>query len=679
MRNNGPDYFFDRYFSVGSVNSGLQAAVTKVPAQPSLQFFPEGGNLVNDVKSRVAFKAIAADGTGINVKGIITDNENKEIVKFESAHLGMGVFSIVPEAGKTYKAKIIYANGAQSVVLLPAAMAKGIVLAINNDNPAKVAIEIRANRDYYKENLNKDLNIIIYGGGSVNTVKTKLDNEVLGLDLPAASFRTGVLQVTLLSQTGEPLSERIAFIQNPDLLNLSVTAGKPVYKTNQKVLLNLSAKTRDNIATPGYFSVAVTDENKVPADENAESGILATLLLTSDLKGNVEQPDYYFNNPTPETRNNLDALMLTQGYRRFVWKEILNSAPTPLTYNPEGSFEISGSVKSKTGVPFAGKTVQLLSTDGSSVLNQDTDAQGDFTFPQLAYWDNSKFILKTETTAGKNQAFITIKTTESGLPADKSNATDGHYNPKADVLASLFTNQPQGQVMASTPAYNAVTTDKGAPDEKIAYKSSNLSGSGHADQVIQSDKILTGTSLSIGLNGLLNGVDFANGVPYLKTGVVATGGGIVAQPMLIIVDGTTGSNIDDIEPLSVETVEVLKGANAAIYGVRGASGVLVITTKSPGTKIISKEMAPGIISIVPKGFYKAREFYSPQYDNPSFNKKGQDQRSTIYWNPNIITDKDGNATFSFFNADGKGTYRVVVEGIDDKGNLGRQVFRYKVE
>jgi len=122
-----------------------------------------------------------------------------------------------------------------------------------------------------------------------------------------------------------------------------------------------------------------------------------------------------------------------------------------------------------------------------------------------------------------------------------------------------------------------------------------------------------------------------------------------------------------------------KGANAAIYGIRGGSGVMVVTTKQTATRTISTETAPGILSIIPKGFYKAREFYSPQYDAPGFTKTNADNRTTIYWNPNVITDKNGNATFDFFNADGKGPYRVVVEGIDDKGNVGRQVFKYKVE
>jgi uncharacterized protein YfaS (alpha-2-macroglobulin family) len=78
------------------------------------------------------------------------------------------------------------------------------------------------------------------------------------------------------------------------------------------------------------------------------------------------------------------------------------------------------------------------------------------------------------------------------------------------------------------------------------------------------------------------------------------------------------------------------------------------------------------------GFYTQNEFH-PAIQADSKNILIQGKVRTIYWNPNIITDTNGKASFEYFNADGKGTYRVVVEGIDGDGNLGRQVFRYKVE
>ncbi|MDF2432324.1 MAG: hypothetical protein JWP44_1955, partial [Mucilaginibacter sp.] len=215
------------------------------------------------------------------------------------------------------------------------------------------------------------------------------------------------------------------------------------------------------------------------------------------------------------------------------------------------------------------------------------------------------------------------------------------------------------------------------------YISSNLGGPGHADQVILSNDIKSAPLLSSALNGIARGVDFSNGVAYLKNNSVVISGGMASEPMLIVVDGNTGSNrnIDNISPSTVETVEILKGNNAAIYGIAGGAGVMVITTKQGGSNavVINKEISPGVFSITPQGFYKAREFYLPNYNVSSPVSKLPDLRTTVFWKPNVITDAAGNASFSYFNADGTGTYRVVVEGIDTNGNLGRQVFKYKVQ
>ena len=87
----------------------------------------------------------------------------------------------------------------------------------------------------------------------------------------------------------------------------------------------------------------------------------------------------------------------------------------------------------------------------------------------------------------------------------------------------------------------------------------------------------------------------------------------------------------------------------------------------------------GIKVLYPKGYYKARTFYSPQYDKAGVNKQLADLRTTIFWKPDVVTGADGKTTFEYFNAGNKGNYRVVVEGIDSEGNVGRYVYRYKVE
>jgi hypothetical protein len=153
--------------------------------------------------------------------------------------------------------------------------------------------------------------------------------------------------------------------------------------------------------------------------------------------------------------------------------------------------------------------------------------------------------------------------------------------------------------------------------------------------------------------------------------------------MAIIIDGIIidGNHLNDINANDIASIEVLRsGSYLAIYGSNAPGGALVVTTKRGGED--SRRVTPkpflGLLAYPYVGYYKAKTFYAPKYVANS-NKQIPDLRNAVYWNPNMITKKDGTATMAYFNDDTKGIYRVVVEGIDDEGNLGRQVFRYKVE
>jgi outer membrane receptor protein involved in Fe transport len=129
----------------------------------------------------------------------------------------------------------------------------------------------------------------------------------------------------------------------------------------------------------------------------------------------------------------------------------------------------------------------------------------------------------------------------------------------------------------------------------------------------------------------------------------------------------------------IERVEVLKGANASIYGLGAGGGVMILTSRLGGDDLesnISVEMTPGLLSIMPQGFYKARNFYTPRYDVAA---TSNNYTGTVLWKPNLTTDKDGNATFDIMNASKPGNYRMVIEGIDSNGNLGRSVYKYKIQ
>ncbi|MDB5142603.1 MAG: TonB-dependent receptor, partial [Mucilaginibacter sp.] len=311
--------YFEQCIAIGTVhNQKIPESSTSRSnisnAKPDIQFFAEGSNLICGIRSKIAFKAIWINGLGIEAKGTVADNTGKTVTQFTSAHLGMGYFYLEPEAGKTYKANITFADGTQNTVDLPLADTKGISLSINNDSLPKATVKIESDPSYYRENKGRDYTLLIYSGGLATTIDLKLDSMVISLDILKRRLHTGIASVTLFSPINEPLCERLMFIQNYDQLNLSLNGDKSVYNPREKVNIKLNARTRTDTADMGHFSVSVIDENKVPIEENTETTIISNLLLTSDLKGIVEQPNYYFTNITAEKLKELDLVMLTHGY-----------------------------------------------------------------------------------------------------------------------------------------------------------------------------------------------------------------------------------------------------------------------------------------------------------------------------------------------------------------------------
>ncbi|HEY4196098.1 MAG TPA: hypothetical protein VGM63_11215, partial [Mucilaginibacter sp.] len=193
---NDADYIFDKTIPIGSiVNNPATASVAAndQPGKADIQFFPEGGDLVSAMISKVAFKAIGANGLGVNVKGEVVDNTGKQVATFASSHLGMGAFYLVAMPGKTYKAKVTFADGTQNTFALQEPLSKGIVLSMQ-DSLDKISVQIRCNKAYLDENMNKEVSLVMYAGGTVNTVKAKLDSKILSMDLPNSQFPSGVLQ-----------------------------------------------------------------------------------------------------------------------------------------------------------------------------------------------------------------------------------------------------------------------------------------------------------------------------------------------------------------------------------------------------------------------------------------------------------------------------------------------------
>jgi len=652
----------------------VKASSSKV----DVQFFPEGGTLVAGLPSRIAFKATNPDGLGAVIKGSVTDNENNEITPIETKHLGMGYFTLLPEAGKTYKANITYTDGSQSTVPLPAATASGYQLAVTNNESDALSIRVATTADIAQAANGKLISIVAQQNGVVcYAAKSNINNQAFAARVAKSKFHTGIVQFTLFDVSGQPVAERLVFIQNNDLLNINVGSDKQAYAPREKVTLSLGTVDAGNPAVAA-LSAAVTDETKVTIDEGDETTILSSILLTSDLKGYIEKPNYYFAGPTAQTHADLDILMMTQGYRRFVWKDLLNDVFQPLAFKPEKSLNIAGTIK-KSGKPVPGAKVMMISP-GSSMMLVDTvaDANGHFSFDNLIFADSLKVAIQARTDKGKKDVDIVLDGMTKPVTTPDKNAPDVQISISKNLNNYLVSSKDlyreqikYGQGDHNTMLKEVVIRDK--PKPKLE-NSSNLNGAGNADMVVKSTDLMTCPTLDMCLQGKVPFVNFMNGQAYSTRSP--------NTPMQIIVDGIymDPDYLGQVNPQDVSSVEVLRTpGNTAIYGSRGGAGVLVINLKKGAEMNDRIIYSPGILAFRPQGYYRAREFYAPRYDDPKVNKQMADLRSTIYWKPSITTSKDGKATIDYFNADGKGSYKVVVEGIDGDGNVGRTVYRYKVQ
>ncbi|MEJ6979909.1 carboxypeptidase-like regulatory domain-containing protein [Pedobacter sp. P351] len=660
-------------------NFSLESAKSKI----DLQFFPEGGDLISELPIKVAFKAVKQDGFGINIKGTISDNEGHVVVDFNSQHLGMGLFVLVPEFGKTYTAKITSPLSYSGTYALPTVKQNGITLTVSNSSNAEnLNLRFLCNTEFISLNKNKTFYLLAKVGETIYyAAKINLLQQAFTTTIPKDKFPSGIVQLTLFSANGQPLSERITFIRQPDDLNLALKTDKTTYSRRQKVKLSIGA-TNNKLPVEANLSVSVIDESKVPFDENAETTILTNLLLTSDLKGYIEKPNYYFNRPTEKTAADLDVLMLTQGYRRFLYSNIIADKNPPIYFLPEQGIDITGILRNSTGMPLNKANVKLRIPDKYYTAYAVTNGSGVFKFPNIVVTDSSHVIVTSADYSNKNP-MLTIDPTAI-QPAIGSFRWPKNLNIDSSLNKYLQNNKELLKRSLILKEVVIKSTAKVNVASHLDYPA--LSGlSAWPDHMITKDRFKSCPNFFTCMRSMLTGVIFENENFYVNRDYNAGN----KTPMQIFFNGmpVDVNYLNGINSMEIESVEIfLKDQLGLVNRTYNSNGVLVINSikaeKKPKMKLEDiRNLLPksGEVKFIPQGYTVSREFYSPKYTAGSA-IQGTDLRTTIYWDPKLKTDKTtGTSQVEFYNADGRGTYRVIVEGFDAEGHIGRSVYRYKVE
>jgi hypothetical protein len=660
-------------------------SLKNVASPIDVQFFPEGGDLVTGIKSKVAFKAVKPDGLGTDVKGTIVDNSGTVVASVTTQHLGMGVFELTAEAGKTYKATLTFADGSQNSYDLPKAKESGITFNITGSDPEKLTLTISANDAYFLANKYKKISIlgqsgqvICYGGQSVLVTKS------YSATIAKSKFPSGVAQFTIFAANGDPLAERVVFIQRNDQLKIGLSTAKSTYGAREPVAFNVTAKTAANQPAIAHLSVTVLDDRKVPFDEDAETTILTSQLLSADLKGYIEKPNYYFNKVSDKTTADLDVLMLTQGYRRIVYKDVFTNKQPTIKFWPEDGIEISGSLRTSAGMPVPRGVLNFYVKNMKISASVNTNPEGEFKISKLYFPDSVKAVINAKGSINGNNLMIMMNNPPPQPPTPNTTAADEVINIDTVLNAYLQNDKKQS---ANSRVLKEVVIKEQKPEKKISHQDfPTLVGlSSIPDHVVDGKRLEACGSLYECIKATLPGITYYQDKLYITRDYNAG----KKVEVSIYLDGTIvdfanlfGIPVETIDQIEIFNNEGLSGVNR----MNGTNGVVVISSKKTTKPKLDKELLAQLttsqysaVTFSPKGYYPARAFYSPKYDATKSGSFGGDLRSTIYWNPKVITDKDGNSGFNFFNADGTGTYRAIIEGIDSNGNIGRTLYRYTVK
>jgi hypothetical protein len=618
-----------------------------------VQFFPEAGNLLDNCLQSVAFKAIGSDGLSVEVKGKIYTNKNEEISEFSTIHKGMGKFSLQTQPGESYYALTKAANGKEKRFELPKPAAEGIAVHLVY-NRGKILYEV-VNQTKIPTGA---LYLLVHSRGKVFVIQPLKSNEGM---ISENLLPSGIASFSVVDSLGNTFCERISFIRPTNLPVLKMESNKPAYGKREHVDLKLNVQSLIGKPVNGSFSISITDKHTVKQDSLSDN-ILSNLLLTSDTKGYIENPGSYFIDNKVATREKTDILMMTQGWKRFNTADVVKGIYSHPKYYIEAGQALSGKVTNLFNAPSKKCDVIAISPYKNVFRMAKTDSLGRFLIEGIQFPDSTSFVLKA-----KKKGSIT----DVEIIPDVDNFPDSHAFIPTPLLTSANNEVQDEYFKMSKEKYyyegGMRVINLGEVTVKAEKKPVNNSTyySGLADTEITSEQLDRNPSMTF--------INFLYTIPGIQvSGDNISIRGSLSNPM-ILVDEMEIMDMSEVTYLTgseIESIEVFKGANAAIFGSRGGSGVIAIKLKE-GVQL--KASSPiSITHISPLGYQKPAEFYVPKYDVDSELKNtNPDLRTTIYWNPKLSTDIEGNMHVRFFTADKANDYSVVIEGITKSGEICR--------
>jgi hypothetical protein len=645
-------------------------STTKVTPVTSVEFFPEGGDIVAGIRNKVAFKATDQWGRPVNIKGLVVNKAGEAVDSLRTMHDGMGFFFLIPEANETYTAKWKEAKGVEKTTPLPASKPGGISLQVGVSGNRRF---VTINRTTSAPDNLKQLYLV--GTMHQNMVfKTgvNLSTEVSGMKtIPTQDLPTGILTITVFDADWNAIAERITFVNNNEYS----------FPTELNVAhWGLSKRARDEIevtvpeGVSANLSVSVTD---AAIETDSSNNIFSHLLLTSEIKGRVHNPAYYFSRNNDTISQHLDLVMLTNGWRRYKWEDVVKGKFPTITYPKDSTYlalsgKVVGAHQSQLG---GGSSITMIvkqNDSASKIVITPIDAKGYFVEPEMVFFDTLQIYYQFPKSKGLDGAEVSFMNDRMAAPNyGKSlspfalvSDTAGSYRhfKLAQERASLMEMQ-KVKMLENVTVRAKTKTPIQAMDEK--YTSGLFKGAdAYQFDLLNDPFALSSYNIFQYLQGKVAGLQITQSGG--NTGIQWRGG----SPQIYLDEMQT--DISMISGIPVSDVAYIKVFRPPFVGGAGGSGsgAIAIYTRRGGD--VQSTPGKGLSRNKVMGYTPIKQFYSPNYSSFQQRHEEKDLRTTLYWNP-MVSTTPGKRTIklTFYNNDVSQAFRVVVEGMSSEGKLTR--------
>ena len=624
-----------------------------------IQFLPEGGNLVPGTPQIVAFKAVQSNGYPAEVRGAILNSAGDTVARFSSEHDGMGIFLLTPQSAETYRA-VTFCDTLSVSTPLPSI----------HENACALTVTQSENNLRYRVlgTIPEGSVLVAHTRGLCHFVHSVPPNNPEGL-IKTDSLPEGILHLLLADSSGIPKTERLVYLSRPQE-QWQVTQDKPSYGKREKVRIDITVG-KGGQPLEGTFSVSVTDANTVKTDSLSDN-IRTNLLLTSDLKGYIHNPGYYFLDDSPARRHYLDLVMMTHGWRRFKTDDLFHPEPfTPKHYIERGQY-ISGYVSTAGGKVAKQASVTAFAFNKDNVVGSTvTDSMGRFLIEGLDFQDSTVFFISSKNKrGGRIPCEVKADKLYSGLKFKPLHPffTEDSLRSRSDDLQRYLASfpKPNNDGLGEYELEEVTVTAKDPNRPAVAiYK-----------------KIIDDTAriAKFGSMSLEHYIKFLPGVVNNGDWISLRSPSGFSYPAQIRIDNEIIYGMAQLYRFFAKEVDYFKLEVPSIMNPPLTPRAIFWDNYPCRLHIFLREDVNGIRNFVvyrTNGYAKHTEFYHPVYDAPErLANKTPDRRTTLYWEPYLRIGDDGKGTIEFYTNDkDKSRLEVVIEGIATDGSVCRTLQR----